>query len=126
MFKTVFTRFTSGMEAQNIQDGINTVLERVRIHGRVKKSEESVLPYLLRLSSVAVAAILTISCTNMSEEIRYEREDKLIQVREEFLQKRIACENIGGAMAIQSFGSRIKRDYTYEQYKTAECTAWKR
>jgi len=58
------------------------------------------------------------SCASMTEEERFEREDRLIIAREDFYRQKESCRKFGGTMQIRS---RTLGELTYLDYKTARC-----
>ncbi len=67
---------------------------------------------------VGLLFMLLCSCATLTEEERFEREDRLIQARDEFYQQRDSCLSRGGTMQIRG---RALGKYDYLDYKTARC-----
>ena len=62
------------------------------------------------------------ACANLTEEQRYERENRLILAREEFAVRSKSCRESGGAMQIERHGTR--REFDYFEYKNARCVRY--
>ena len=75
---------------------------------------------MIRLLTVLTSLhfLLLCSCSTMTEEERYQREDKLILAREEFYLQQDSCRQIGGSMQIRL---RPVGKNNYEDYKSASC-----
>ncbi len=67
---------------------------------------------------VGLLFLLLCSCATLTEEERFEREDRLIQARDEFYRQRDSCHRMGGTMQIRA---RTLGKYDYLDYKTARC-----
>lgn len=75
---------------------------------------------MIRLSPVLISSLVLslCSCTTMTEEQRYERDDRFLQARETFYRHKEVCHNMGGTMEL-SLGNLGKP--TYRDYRSARC-----
>lgn len=64
--------------------------------------------------------LLLVACAPMTEQERYEREDALIVAKEQYEQRRLACQQQGGVMVIKRHASRE----TEHDYRLAQCVRW--
>lgn len=75
---------------------------------------------MTRSSRVIISSLFLplCSCTTMTEEQRFEREDRFLQARETFYRHKQVCHNMGGTMEL-SLGNMGTP--TYQDYKSARC-----
>ena len=70
---------------------------------------------------LASVFVLSASCVTLTDEQKYEREDRFVQAMDQFRLKQIACRNSGGVVAMQmTMASRTPR-YTRQDYESARC-----
>ncbi len=60
------------------------------------------------------------SCGTLTEEARYEREDRLILCKEQFYRQEESCFRQGGVMVVKPTTTRLRK-YEYHHYKLAKC-----
>lgn len=75
---------------------------------------------MIRLSTVLMSLLVLslCSCTTMTEEQRFQRDDRFLQAREAFYRHKEICRNMGGTMEL-TLGGLGKP--TYHDYKSARC-----
>ena len=96
-------------------------IARARFRGDAPQRRSLLHP--AKLIVIAALAPLLVSCANTltADEI-YQRDNELILAYDTYEQKRRWCQEIGGAMQIVGvFASRIKRNYTAQDYRLARC-----
>ena len=76
------------------------------------------------LSIIAVVYLLLVSCTTLTEDELYAREDALILARERYEARQQACHEAGGAMMIKAGGGMLRKRFTRHDYKLAQCVRW--
>lgn len=71
---------------------------------------------------LAIAGLLLVTSCAVTDERSYASKDSRIVKAEQFVDRVIACEKMGGKMIIPHRQStRIKRAYTWEEMQTAVC-----
>ena len=60
------------------------------------------------------------SCATLTEEARYEQEDRLILAKERFYQREKSCFRQGGVMVAKPATTHLRK-YDYSHYKLARC-----
>jgi hypothetical protein len=60
------------------------------------------------------------SCATLTEEARFEREDRLILAKEQFYRQEASCFRQGGVMVAKPATTRLRK-YDYSHYKLARC-----
>ena len=68
---------------------------------------------------LAIVLVLLASCATLTEEEKYERDDRFLQARDQFELKRISCIGAGGMIVRRTLGP--SRRYSLHDYETAEC-----
>ena len=81
------------------------------------------LSHPAKLIVIAALAPLLVSCANtLTADDIYERENELILAYDTYEQNRRLCQEIGGGMQIVGvFATRIRRNYTAQDYRLARC-----
>ncbi len=67
-----------------------------------------------------VVAVLMVGCASLTEEARFEREDRLTLAKEQFYRQEEACFRQGGVMEAKPTTTRLRK-YEYGHYKLARC-----
>ena len=75
---------------------------------------------LLVAGQVALAACAPLSEEQVLER-EYDRENKLLVAREEYLRRRAACKQRGGVMQIDRYSSTRSQKFSAVEYKSAQC-----
>ncbi len=88
---------------------------------RLSRSVGISVASLTALSAVAVVFLLMASCTTLTEEEQYAREDALILERERYEVRRLECSKAGGVMFIDTHGTKLKKQVTRHDYKFSKC-----
>ena len=60
------------------------------------------------------------SCATLTEEARFEREDRLHLAKEQFYRQEESCFRQGGVMVAKPATTRLRK-YEYSHYKLARC-----
>lgn len=67
--------------------------------------------------------LLLCSCATLTEEERFDREDKLIRAREQYFRQAVSCDRIGGAMTITPL--HAMEEFSYDDYRSAKCVVYR-
>ena len=88
-------------------------------------SRLALFPAISMKASIAIAALfplLTACVGTITADEQYRRDDALIVAAEQYKQKQRSCAAKGGAMLMRDARrTRIKRAYTLNEYRAAEC-----
>ncbi len=60
------------------------------------------------------------SCATLTEDARFEGEDRLILAKEQFYRREASCFRQGGVMVAKPATTRLRK-YDYSHYKLARC-----
>ncbi len=88
---------------------------------RLSRSVGISVASLTALSAVAVVFLLMASCTTLTEEVQYAREDALILATERYEVRRRECRKAGGVMIIDTHATKLKKQVTRHEYKFSKC-----
>ena len=93
-----------------------------KVSARPGKSTEFSLASLTSLSIFVVVFLMLTSCASVTEEEKYERQDRLMVAIENYEKKAAACSAMGATMMITARATRIKAyKYTRSDYEFAKC-----
>ena len=87
---------------------------------RLSRSVGISVASLTALSTVAVVFLLMASCTTLTEEEQYAREDAFILATERYEVRQQTCSREGGVMIINTGGQKLRKRFTRHDYTSAE------
>ncbi len=70
---------------------------------------------------LAIVFVLSASCTALTEDEKYEREDRFVQAVDQFRLKKIACRNSGGVIWMRRTTASKMQRYARRDYESATC-----
>ncbi len=96
--------------------------DAVQISDRRSKPTGISFASLTTLSVFVVVFLMLTSCATMTEQEKYERQDRLVVAMENYELKAAACRAAGATVMITARATRIKAyKYTRSDYESARC-----
>ncbi len=124
MIENASTVILLDTRAWSIRRFVLKALETAQNGVRLSMSIDISLVSLIAPSIIAVAFFSLVSCTTISEDKQYEREDARIRTAERYWTRLQGCRKAGGVMMTHRKATRLNKPYTRREMNHALCVRW--